>query len=303
MTIGGASLSGSTEDGTPFCQLVFDTPVQIAAPFASKEVLERAQLGKYRRDHLLHFGFVPFEDVKRGDDPPDFIVQRTQGDWRIDCAALALEGRRLAEDLFNRLVKRIAERGNSAWSTIAACDVSVTFKSPKQLPPAKHDASLDAEIEAALASIVVDRARLAQFSAEVDRDGWPSQWPSDVRIPQFEHEHFFLLANPVPNWRPRDRLSASLGFHLNLQFSVMLHEVSSEVNRMVTQHDNPATQQLLLSIGGPGLNGYCYPAESMLGEMLRNNPLRQVEAHYIEQVTAHIWETGDIIDIPVSRPK
>jgi len=303
MTIDGVFLSGTTENGMPFYQLVFDTPIQISAPFKSKEVLERAQLEKYRRDHLLHFGFVPFEDVKRGNDPPDFIVQRTQGDWRIDCAALALEGRRLAEALFHRLVKRLAERGNSAWSTLAGCDVSVTFQSPKQLPPAKHDASLDVELEAALESIVIDHARLAQFSAEVDRDGWPSQWPSDVSIPQFEHECFSLLANPVPNWRPRDQLSASLGFHLNLQFSVTLHEVSSAVNRMVTQHDNPATQQLLLSIGGPGLNGYCYPAESILGEILRNNPLQQVEAHYIERVTAHVWETGDIIDIPIARPK
>jgi hypothetical protein len=284
---------------------VFDTPKQISAPFKSKEALESAQLEKYRRDHLVYFGFVPFEEVKRGNDPPDFIVKGTQGDLTIDCTALALEGRRRAEALFNRLVERLVNRGSSGWKNLASCNVSVTFNEASQLPPRKHDSSVDVEIEAGLASIVVNHARLAQFSAEVRRDGFPSEWPSDVKIPQFRHERFSLVVNPVANWQPRDQLSASLGFHLNLQYAVAvtLHNFSSELNRVVTQHDNPATQQLLLSIGGPGLNGYFYPAESMLGELLRNNPLQQVEARYIERVTAHIWETGDIIDIPIARPK
>ncbi len=70
---------------------------------------------------------------------------------------------------------------------------------------------------------------------------------------------------------------------------------------MVLQHDNPATQHLLLSVGGPSLDGYRYPAENLLGVMLQNHPISNVKARYLERVTAHVWEKGYIVDIPVDR--
>jgi hypothetical protein len=229
MTISGIFLSGTTEEGVPYYQQVFDTRVQIAVPFVSKEALERAQLEKYRLDHLLHFGSIPFENVERGGEPPDFIVQQNQVDWKIDCAALALQSRRHAEALFNRLTQRLAERESGAWTNLASCEAFIQFNSSTQLPPSKNDTSLDAEIETALASIIINHERLAQFSAEVAQNGFPSQWPSDVIIPTFQHEHFLLVVNSVSNWQPRDQLSEKLGFYLNLQYPIALHEVLSEV--------------------------------------------------------------------------
>lgn len=302
MTIRGIFLSGTTEDGSRHYQSVFDTRVQVAARFTSKEALERAQLEKYRLDHLLRFGSVPFEGVARGGEPPDFIVRQAQNSWRIDCAALVLQSRCQAEALFNRLVQRLAERGNSAWTNLESCNSLIKFLSPSQLPPAKNNTSLDAEIEAALTSIVVDHDRWAQFSATVAAEGFPSQWPSDVGPSSLWHEYFYLVANPIPGWQPRDQLAATFGFHLNLSFPVTLHEVESEVNQMVSQHDNSETQQLLLSVGGPDLNGYRYPAENILGVILRERSIQQVEAHHLERGTAHVWESGDIIDIPVVKP-
>jgi hypothetical protein len=110
--------------------------------------------------------------------------------------------------------------------------------------------------------------------------------------------------NSVPDWQPIDPLSANLGFNLHIQYQILITplEVSSEVARMVKQHDNPETQELLLSIGSPTIDGYRYPAEDILGMMLKEHPIQQIEAHHLERVTAQIWATGELIDIPVVRP-
>jgi hypothetical protein len=301
MTVNGVFLGTTGENGTRQYQMVFDMRSKIAEPFASKELLERAQLEKYRLDYLLHFGFVPFEAVERGGEPPDFIVKRTGGEWRIDCAALALQSRRLAESLFSRLIRRLAQ-GGSAWRNLAGCDVLISFNSPGHLPPAKNDISIDEEIETALTSMVVDHERLAQLSKKIAAEGFPKQWPSDVKIATIKHDSFFIVANPLPAWCPRNQFETSLGFRRSLQYPIVLKEITSEIMRMVSQHDNSATQHLILSIGGPNLEGFSYPAESLLEKILEDSPIQLVEAHYLEQVTAHVWNTGKLIEISVARP-
>jgi hypothetical protein len=301
MGIKGISVAVDTKNGKRY-YLVFDTRVRRSAPFGSKEVLERAQLEKYRLDHLLHLGSVPFEVVKRGNEPPDFIVSGAGGDWGVDCAALALEDRRRAESLFNRLVKRLAEHGQRAWDNLAGCIVHLEFISKTKLPPARDDVTLDTEIETDLASIVVDREGLIKFAERVAKEGFPKQWPNDVVIPNLKRARYRIVANFNPQWQPDDQFARSLGFKLILEYPKTIREISAEINRMVSQHDNPATQHLLLSIGGPGIDGFGYPSESMLGKILLDIPSPRVEAIYLNKVTAHVWDTGNLIEIQVERP-
>jgi hypothetical protein len=74
---------------------MLDTPVQLTPAFP-KETLERVQLERYRLDYLVRLGKVPFEDVRRGDDPPDFLVTRDSSAHALDCAALTLPQKRTA---------------------------------------------------------------------------------------------------------------------------------------------------------------------------------------------------------------
>jgi len=303
MEVKALSLSIKGKDGNRYKHIVFDTRVQRSAPFTSKDALERAQLDKYCHDYALLFGSVPFEVVKRGGEPPDFVVCGTEGEYGVDCAAVALEERRLAESLFGRSVKRLAEHGEHAFENLEGCVVQVEFKSQNKLPPARHDVSLDNEIEEDLASLVIDRDGLTRFVKQVAKEGFPQTWPNDVKIANLERDRYRIVANFHPGWRADDQLAASLGFKLSLQFPITIHEISSEINRMVSKHDNPATQHLILSIGGPGIDGFGYPSESMLGKILLDSPNQHVKAIYLNKVTAHVWETANLIEFPVERPK
>src|SRR4051794_27222194 len=104
-----------------------DTPIQIAAQFPSKEALERAQLEKYRLDYLLRFGSIPFEDVSRGDDPPDFLVIRNGSPYGIDCAALTVQRKRTAEALFSKLINKVAGGDITSLHHLAGTEVMIWF--------------------------------------------------------------------------------------------------------------------------------------------------------------------------------
>jgi hypothetical protein len=99
-------LQGHTADGERVIYPAFDTPIQIASPFPSKEALERAQLEKYRLDHLLHFGKVPFEEVERGGDPPDFLVSRRSERPRTYSASWSIKWPRTILPLFGTWPRR-----------------------------------------------------------------------------------------------------------------------------------------------------------------------------------------------------
>jgi hypothetical protein len=104
----------------------------------------------------------------------------------------------------------------------------------------------------------------------------------------FSQENFSTTASPSQTFESLPGIAGGLP-HL--------------VRRVVAKHDNPDTQQLLLSVGSPVPDGFRYPAENILWAMLRDIPIQQLEAQYLERITAHDWESGNIIDIPVVRPQ
>jgi len=277
----------------------FDTPIQIASPFPSKEALERAQLEKYRLDYLLRLGEVPFEDVRRGAEPPDFLVMRDGTPHGVDCAALALEKKRLAEALFTKLIQKVAAKDNTFLRHLARTHVTVWFSHGTELPPRVTDHSIVPELIEALEHVNVDRDRIGRITADIARHGFPQTFPEEIAI--VDKESFGFQVAPLDSWQARDALSAQLGFDVSLSFPFAIQDVRAEMQRLVSSHDNDRINQLLVSIGGPNRDGVCFPAEHDLSSLLKEDPLGPVSAQHISQVTAHTWSSGEFFDVPVGK--
>jgi hypothetical protein len=283
----------------------FDTPVQTASPFPSKESLERAQLEKYRLDYLLRFGKVPFEDVRCGDNPPDFLVTRHATAYGVDCAALALQKKRNAEALFTKLIQKVAADDSASLQHLNGTHVTIWFKEDTELPPRPPrvaNTSTAQELIEALEYVDVDRDQIARTTAEIAEHGWPETLPVLLDgLAVVDKERFGFQVEPVNNWQPSEPLSAQLGFGVSLSFPLMIQDVRAEMKRLVSDHDNGRIEQLLVSIGGPNRDGICFPAEHILGSFLKEEPIEPVSAQHIGQVTAHIWTSGELFDVPVRR--
>jgi hypothetical protein len=302
-----AGLHGESADGERVIYPAFDTPIQIASRFPSKEALERAQLEKYRLDYLLRFGEVPFEEVERGGDPPDFLVRRDGSPHRIDCAALALEEKRGAEALFSKLVDKVAANDTASLRHLAGTEINIWFSSDTSdigpgRPPRVTDDSKTQKLMEALQNFELDRQRIADITADMIAHGPPQKLPEEVS--PVEKEGFGFHVASVDNWQPRDLLTAGLGFGVSLSYALPIRKrgVREEIQRLVAAHDKEGIEQLLLVIGGPNPDGIRFPAEHYLSLWLREDPVEPVSARYIGQVTAHAWIDGVLFDMPVRTP-
>jgi hypothetical protein len=302
-----AGLQGENADGERVVFPFFDTPIQIASRFPSKEALERAQLEKYRLDYLLRFGEVPFEGVERGGDPPDFLVRRGGLQHGIDCAALALEEKRGAEALFRKLVHKVAANDIASLGHLAGTEIGIWFKSDASdigpgLPPRAADDAAAQKLVEGLENFRLDRQRIAEITADIAAHRFPQNLPDEVS--PVEKEEFGFHVTPVDSWQPRDPLTARLGFSISLTYALPIEgrSVQPEIQRLVSAHDKEGIDQLLLVIGGPNIDGIRFPAEHYLSLWLKKDRVEPVSARNLRQATAHSWIDGELFDMPVRTP-
>jgi hypothetical protein len=278
--------------------VIFDPPMPVANAFPSKEALERAQLEKYRLDYLLQHGQPPFEDVRRGKDPPDFFVDVGGRHVGLDCAALALQVRRRAEAMFETISGYVAQHASDRrLGHLAGCDIPVWFNFGRSTPPTASEKADLAEIVRELEAVTVDRERIAAFSREISEKGFPQRFPEGMPI--VNRGWFGFQVTPRTEWQPRSALGAELGFNLVLHYPVRVADVREEVQRLVEGHDNEKTEHLLLIAGGPNRKGVCFPGEAFSALAIRDAPPSSLSARNIRRVTLHIWTSGEIVELPV----
>src|SRR5688572_7142638 len=86
--------------------IALDTRLQAFDP-VPKVVQERIQLERFRFDRLVRTGILPFDAVRRGNDPPDFQVEVGGNVLGLDVSILTLENRRLAYQLFDSFINQV----------------------------------------------------------------------------------------------------------------------------------------------------------------------------------------------------
>jgi hypothetical protein len=277
----------------------FDAPVQMLPPLPSKEVLERLQLERFRIDYLARRGSVPFEDVRRGGDPPDFLVRAGDSWLGLDCAALAWQEKRHAEALFLRLKRRLLDQPTKSLAHLADTQITVWFEAGTELPPRSTDEEFARAVYDALQDARIDRARIAEISSRIQREGFPERLPDGLGL--FDFGTFGFEIAPVEGWRPFDEASSRLGFSLTLSFTTPMRPAAEELRRIVREHDREGVHQLLAVVGGPDRAGIAYPSEEIYLPTLTEQPPTDLVARNILLVTIHSWQTGNMLEFRLDR--
>jgi hypothetical protein len=304
--IGATFMEGVTETGERTLLLASENRDRLAGfpESVSKEVLERFQVETFRTDYLLRCGEVPFNEVQRSSDPPDFKVATAGGSERLDCAALADEHRRVSYRLMDHLRRRlIAGAGDRDFSGIAGCLLSMWFGTTlSELPPKRWDDAVVQPLLDAMASCQVDRERLARLTEEIARRGFPEVMPPVIATGQTADGRAGFVANPLLGPLEGIRFSTGLGFEVELHrpSEVTATRARESFDRVVNSHDRPEIDHLLVTAGGPDRNGYLYPGEEALGAFLVKDESLVARAQHLRKVTVHLWFMREIVEVPLA---
>jgi hypothetical protein len=301
------SVGGATADGEPFLGLGMQIPQRHPGFTArvDKERLERFQLERFSADFVLREGTPPFEHVQVGGNPPDFLVQTFDGrSEQVDLAALPLQDWRTASRLFQQLLEKLqCGAPGHDLSNLAGCDVDVSFNQLAGLPPKKTDSTLVEPLLHAMSEIRIDWEVWRTYNAKLQSgppavgDQVPTGYMGTTTTPD---EEAMLTVNGVvdpltPGVPPNGPVNVQ--FNMTMQFTAT--EALALMQRLVTQHDKPQIDHLIIHVGAPDVDGWWYPAEEILARFVLERADVAVQATHMERVTVHLWQPAELVDIPV----
>lgn len=221
----------------------------------------------------------------------------------MDCVVFADHDRRLGFKLMQRLRARLVEHaGQRDFSGVAGCVISIWFGAQlRHLPPKNWDDSLINPLLDEIADCRVDREGIARLIAEVAERGFPQTRPPVVATASLPNDVAGFVANAVAAPHSSAQFSTGLGFEVDLARQNDLTEsvVRAHLDRLVTSHDKPQIQHLLITAGGPDVEGFRYPGEELAAGFLAQLPDLSVKAKSLQKVTLHFWSARQIGCLPV----
>lgn len=305
--IGALMMEGATQDGDRVLIVTAENPERVSGfdGELTKQALERFHLESYRADAVLKSGEPPFAEVQRGADPPDFTVRTENAEHGVDCVVLADHDRRLGYKLMEHLRARlIATAGARDFSGIAGCVLSVWFGAQlRDLPPKRWDESVVEPLLDSMASCRVDHDAVARLNREIAERGFPQVMPPVVATGSTPDNSAGFVANVVLGPTEGVRFSTGLGFDVQLSRPSEITGAGAVkmLQRIVSDHDQPAIQHLLVTAGGPDRSGVRYPAEEAVAAFLLAQPAVAVRARYLLSVSIHLWSARTVASVDVDR--
>jgi hypothetical protein len=257
--------------------------------------LEWLHVQRFRSDHVFGLGMHPFWSVRRGDNPPDVLVDTPDGPVGLECTRFAIAARQEAHGLFRAIRQRIAMvdpehfaalRGNVVYMWFNDDDASLGLPFMR---PATEAA------ETLVQSLVEHRP--SPDSMWVAGESVPNPAP-ELPLVRTEHGAAFYCI-PMTNAVPDSFLFNSAGFELGLAFTTT-HSATQEWADLWTRvghKDKPGNDWLLLSAGAPDNRGVVYPSEEALASFLLNNPVTVPSFEHLKRVTLHFWSSGKAVDL------
>jgi hypothetical protein len=172
-----------------------------------------------------------------------------------------------------------------------------------ELPPKRMDDTVITPLLDALAAATVDRNATVAFAAEVASKGFPATLPPIVSEGKIDDGRAGFVANIVCDPEQANQQFGALGFGLQLHLPnlVTLTEMRSELQRIVSSHDRPEIEYLLVTAGGPDREGIRYPAEELFAALLMQDQDCVVSAVHVRCVTLHLWSAAEVRQIDVER--
>lgn len=295
------ALSGRLADdpSSPVVGIAYESPVpwlRTADPIPKSE-LEFIHVARFRLDAMVAADGHVFGNLRKGDDPPDVIVETADGDRGIECTRFTLQARLAAHGLFRELRQRVMLRPGEAFGRLIGQVVQVWFNdedSLLSLPPRKSDVEAVEELVIALTEYQPDdQAMWTQSTTE----GLPQEAPQLPLHKTSAGASFYAV--PMQGAVPDSPLYLWAGFELGLAYTTT-HPISEEWTRLlahIDRKDKDGSDWLLVSAGAPDRLGMTFPAEeSVLREMLKYPP-EFPSLSNLSWVVVHFWSTGEVFEL------
>lgn len=254
--------------------------------------LELVHLRRFSVDQALAKGVHAFGNIREGPNPPDTLIDTDRGTIGVECTSMTIPALREAHGLFAQMRRAVAQSEPAYFANLRGHVVYVWF-------------GADGAEEIALPFPRSDQGSLDQLIVELGKfePSRDSQWLAQGEgLPEkLSVEHFGSApgakfnAVPCVGAIPATLLFSFAGFELGLAYSklVTIDDGWGEIDRLITKHDKPGVDQLIISAGAPNQLGLTFPAEEAVAHFLVENPSAdRPRPEHIETVVLHSWATG-----------
>jgi len=293
MMTGAKGLNASGEERLVF-NFEWPFPYFVAQEARTKAELERLHLERFITDFTIATTKPPYTEIQRAGDPPDFLCLSGGVLVNVDCAQLAIQNRRAVNGLFERLRRAILSTPRERFSRLRGCVVYVWFEG--------SDGKLSMPFSSADDRALVNLVELLigyepQPSAlQLPTDTLPEQAPM---LPTAEGEGCRFYAVQMADAVPTSEFFTRTGFELGLAYTTnhSRPSASDELARVVAKHDQDGIDHLLLTAGGPNVNGLIHLSEHVLSAFLLETPPVFPKPNHLSKVMLHLWQTGAIVQL------
>lgn len=281
-----AGIAGQTEAGEPVEVISYEWAEPIRFTH-DRERTEEHHLERFNTDHVRGLGKRAFDSFARGANPPDFVIESDGVPSNLDVTHLVLEKRARAHAIFNVVREAALARGLGSFRHLRGHLVYVLS--------VDNGAGLPRRVPDVLNAVMSLRPRPAGASATdtnpfgdnipaIREWGMAIAWPLRKAMPS----HFFAL----------------MGFELIHVEADLIRESEAwaALQHVVSRHDKPEIDTLLVTVGAPIRNGFTFPSDRLVARLA----LKKLEAGatitptYLTDVFVHQWPMRAIYRI---RPR
>jgi hypothetical protein len=248
-------------------------------------VAEEHHVDRFMADYRRAVGSDPFAHVRRGADPPDFVVHADGVDIGLDVTHLVLKERVEAHEGLQELRQAAQLRGAKAFRRLRGHVVYIALASRdhghwKPMIEKTLDAIEDLDPRPRPKNMwVPDRSGGSRKLVTIgDNEGWASAGAlNEVAPSPFYGQMGFELIQCQPTVLYAD-------------------DAWSMFQRLVSDHDKPGIDQLLITQAAPVGGGFAFPSDIVTGELVIEQAFagNALDADHIQKVYLHAWPLRSI---------
>lgn len=254
--------------------------------------LELLHIRRFSSDQALATGTHAFSNIQPGGDPPDSTVTTDQGVFGVECTSLTVQNLRGVHSLFRTLRRRVLEQEPSAFTKLAGNMIYVWFQEPGKPGLARPFRQSDDQAATMLLQELADY-QPKPHQIWVPGGNPPQQAPPLPLTTTPQGASFYAV--PLIGNAPSSMLFTFAGFELGVAYTSFLtvSAVRAEVQRLVSDHDKPGVDVLLITSGAPDRRGDIYPAEEAVASFMRDNQTSLALApKHVKRIWLYSWMTG-----------
>jgi hypothetical protein len=222
-----------------------------------------------------------------GHDPPDFICERDGQAVGVELTQLMIEERVETHAILRSLAQLAMGQNRHRWRRLAGRIAYVAFTDPGSggRPP-RDDAILRMVIRELQSVVPVDPSY----------DEPPEQIDPAI-LHHFEGGTIVTAALSAYTDSPFYRFT---GFELGFAFTTKIRDDAAwaRAQDLVTSHDRPGVDELIMSAGAPTTTGLAFPSDSNLARMVIDRATDDaLTAAHIRRIYVHTWHGRGIVEI------